>query len=255
MKTDLTIHMVVKNEPFCYYACKAVYNYCDEILLYDTGSTDKNTLEDIQQLLEEDVDNKIKFKKVPLDFDEEKWSLKGLNDFINKNKGKMSVGKCRQMQIDETKTKYFMLVDGDEIHYKATMEFVINSLLVNWNPEIICVGFPLNWFYDLDTTFTTGTFPVNGRLMITDKVYMSEDSPNEQHLIKGSGEFFTYEHPAYHICKQAIPYAHFESVFRPWRRKHLVAPDNIKPFNNTYPEVIYDNSYYIARYMDEHQKL
>jgi len=249
MKTNLTIQSVVKNEPFIYYAIKAVYAYCDEILLYDTGSTD-HTLQDIDQLLKEDVKKKIRFKQVKLDFDEEKWSLAGLEDFIRVNMGKMSVGKCRQMQIDETKTKYFMLVDGDEVHYKHTMKLITKSLLPNFPKDKIAVGFPLNWFFDLDHTFTSGTFPVNGRIYITDRVYMSKESPNEQHLIKGTDEFFTYEHPSYLIYNKATPYAHFESVIRPWRRKHLVPPTEPKLFEGKLPEVIVNNPFYWKRFND-----
>jgi hypothetical protein len=250
-KTDVTIHCVAKNESFIYYAIKAVYNYCDSILLYDTSSTDKHTLEDIQQLLKEDVDKKIIFRQVPLEFDEEKWSLDTLSNFIKINRGKMSVGKCRQMQIDETKTKYFLIVDGDEVHYRHTMELMINDVIPNWQFGKICVGFPLIWFWDLKHTFTSATFPVNGRLLLTDRVYMSEDSPNEQHLIKGNKEFFTYEHPAYLIYDKATPYAHFESVLRPWRRKHCVEAKNILPFRGVLPEVMIEQPYYLERYIRE----
>ena len=68
MKTNLTIQSVVKNEPFIWYAIKAVYDYCDKILLYDTGSTDKHTLNDIQKLLKEDKKNKNIFREIPINF-------------------------------------------------------------------------------------------------------------------------------------------------------------------------------------------
>jgi len=253
MKTDLTIHSVVKNEPFLYYTIKAVYDYCDEILLYDTGSTDENTLKDIKTLLIEDTENKIRFKEVKLDFDEEKWSLANLETFIPEHRGKMSVGKCRQMQIDETKTKYFMLVDGDEVHYKKTMELITQSLLPNWPEGKLAIGLPLIWFFDADHTFTTGTFPVNGRIYITDSVYMSKDSPNEQHLIKSGkhqGEFFTYEHPCYLKYMEATPYAHFESAIRAWRRKHLVPANEPKLFTGRFPDVMYDYPSFFRRFKD-----
>ena len=251
MKTDITIHSVVKNEAFVYYSIKAVYNYCDAILLYDTGSTDKHTLEDIDQLIKEDVDNKITFRSVPLDFDEEKWSIHGLHEFIKEHQGKMSVGRCRQMQIDETKTKYSMLIDGDEVHYRNTMELITKDLIPNWPKRKVFIGFPLIWLWDLNHSFTTATFPINGRLFINDKVYMNSESPNEQHLIKGTTLPFTYEHPAYFIYNQATPYLHFESVLRPWRRKSLVEKDNIKPFHGAYPEVCLENPYYLERYKRE----
>ena len=100
-KISLTIQSVIKNEPFTYYSIKSIYDYADKILLYDTGSNDKHTLEDIQRLLKEDIEHKIIFKQIPLGFDEEKWSLENLKSFIEKNKGKMSVGKVRQIQLDD----------------------------------------------------------------------------------------------------------------------------------------------------------
>lgn len=250
MKTDLTIHSVVKNEPFIYYAIKSVYNYCDKILLYDTGSTDKHTLLDIETLINEDADKKIEFKQIKLGFDEEKWSLDNLQTFIKDNYGKMSVGKCRQMQIDSTKTKYFMLVDGDEVHYRTSMENIIYNLLPNLSELKYAVGLPLTWFYNLDSTFTALTFPYNGRIFRTDKVYMNDESPNEQHVVKEKNEIFTYEHPNYLIYDKITPYAHFETVFKSWRRKNKVPLDNIKPFIGKYPEVIEENRKYLMRYIN-----
>lgn len=247
MKTDLTIHAVVKNEPFIYYSIKSVYDYCDKILLYDTGSTD-NTLRDICKLIIEDTEKKITFRQIPLDFNEELWSLDNIQGFIKENHGKMSVGRCRQMQIDETTTKYFMLVDGDEIHYKMGMIRIVNELLKEFPANKYAVGLPLIWFYDLEHTFTDHTFPYNGRIFVTDKVYMSDESPNEQHLIKGHTEFFTYEHPNYLVYDRVSAYAHFETVFRPWRRKHKVSSQNVKKFEGVFPEVIKENPYFLERY-------
>ena len=249
-KYDLTVHCVCKNEPFLWYALKSVYDYCDSILLYDTGSTD-HTLEDIAQLIKEDTEGKIIFKQVPLGFDEEMWSLDNLGGFIREHAGKMSVGKCRQMQLDETKTKFALLVDGDEVWYRSAIEKVANELIPNFPEDKLAVGFPLTWFFDLNTTFTAHTFPYNGRLLVNDAVYMSADSPNEQHLIKGTGEFFTYEHPKYLVYDCITPYAHFETVLRPWRRKARVPAGNVLPFTGVMPEVISENPFYMERYKRE----
>lgn len=251
MQTNLTIQTIVKNEPFIYYAIKSVYDYCDKILLYDTGSNDEHTKEDIYQLLDEDHRRKIVYKEIPIKDGEELWSLDTVQDVIEERRGFPTKGQVRQRQIDDTETEYFMLVDGDEIHYKSTMEYVTKSLIPNFPKDKLCVGFPLTWFWDMDHTFTSHTFPVNGRLMPTDKVVMNDDSPNEKHLIKATGEHFTYEHPQYLTLDNVKPYAHFESMLKPWRRKHLVPMDNVKPFSQPYPEVIYENSLYVARYMDE----
>jgi len=253
MKTNLTIQTIVKNESLIYYAIKSVYNYCDEILLYDTGSTDKHTLNDIKQLLEEDIEKKIIFKSIPVAPGEELWSYDTIPQVIEERRGLLTKGMVRQMQIDDTKTKYFMLVDGDEVHYKSSMEYIVNKLIPNWPKDKLCIGLPLIWFYDLNNTFTSHTFPVNGRIMPTDKVYMNNDSPNEKHLIKATKEHFTYEHPTYLTLSNLKPYAHFESMLKSWRRKHLVPKDNIKPFEGVYPEVIYENSYYINRWERENE--
>lgn len=252
MTFDLTIHSVVKNEPFLIYAIRSVYPFCDSILLYDTGSTD-HTLQDIHKLMDEDYERKIIFRQINLDFDEEKWSLDNLSGFIKEHHGKMSVGKCRQMQIDETKTKYSMLVDGDEVHYQSSM-IAITNLLKNFPPNKIFVGLPLIWFYDLGHTFTAATFPYNGRVFINDLVYMNDDSPNEQHLIKETNEIFTYEHPRYHILNSIVPYAHFETVIRPWRRKNKVPLANVRPFMGKLPEVIREDPIYFERFRHEQNK-
>ena len=251
MLTNLTIQTIVKNEPLLYYAIKSVYDYCDKILLYDTGSTDLHTIEDIYQLLEEDHEKKITFKQKEIAAGEELWSFGTVQDVIEERRGRPTKGQIRQVQIDDTETEYFMLVDADEVHYKSSMEYITKQLIPNWPKDKLCVGLPLTWFYDLNHTFTSHTFPYNGRIMPTAKVVMNNDSPNEKHLIKATGEHFTYEHPQYLILNQLKPYAHFESMLKPWRRKHLVPKDNVIPFNEAYPEVIYENSYYIARYVDE----
>ena len=102
-KEDLTVHCVVKNEPFIYYAVKSIYNYCSTILLYDTGSNDKYTLKDIEQLLKEDIDSKIIFKQDLIEFDEHNWTDGNYNKLVNKNQGKRGVAQVRQRQIEDTK--------------------------------------------------------------------------------------------------------------------------------------------------------
>ena len=254
MKTNLTIHTIVKNEPFLYYAIKSIYDYCDTILLYDTGSNDAHTLEDIETLLSEDKNKKIVFKQISIYPDEEKWSVETIKKFTAERQNKFTKGRVRQIQINDTKTKYFMLVDGDEVHYRAGMEKIVKELLPNNLYNNLCVGLPLIWFYDMDNLFTERTFPYNGRIMPTDAIYMNNDSPNEKHLMKENGNFFTYKHPKYLCYEDCTPYAHFETVLKPWRRKHLVSKKNITPFLSAYPEVIYENSYYIARWMEKEKQ-
>ncbi len=96
-----TIHMVVKNEDiFIWYAIQSVLKYSSQILIFDTGSTD-NTVQMIKSIRSE----KIIFKQ------------KGSID--NKE-----LVKLRQEQIDQTKTDWFWVVDGDEIYPKITADEV-----------------------------------------------------------------------------------------------------------------------------------
>jgi len=245
-KKSLTIQAVVKNEAFIYYSIKSVYDYADKILLYDTGSNDKHTLEDINKLLEEDTEHKITFKQIPLGFDEEKWSWDNLKEFIKENKGKMSVGKVRQIQLEDTDTEFFMIVDGDEVHYKETMEKIVNNILPNLNKDIVGVNIPLMWFCDMEHTFAlNGT----GRIWRTDKVVMNDVSPNEAHCYKDTGIAVTVEDKQYLIYPKNMitPYAHFETFIKPWRR----TPKNIVEFKGKLPEVMKENPYYIERYLKE----
>ena len=248
-KVKLTIHAVVKNEPFIYYSIKSVYDYADKILLYDTGSDDKHTLEDIEKLLKEDKENKIIFKKVKLDFDESKWTFEKVEEFAKKHKGKMSVGKVRQMQIDDTKTEFCMLVDGDEVHYKDTMEKIVNKILPNLNENIIGVNVPLIWFYDMKRVFRVVGLENTGRIWRTDKVVMNGKSPNEAHCFKDTGKAIAVTDKEYLIYKELTPYAHFETFLKPWRRK--INKNDLSKFKGKIPEVMIENPYYIKRYIKE----
>lgn len=248
-KKSLTIQSVIKNEPFIYYSIKSIYNYADKILLYDTGSNDKHTLEDIQKLLEEDVEHKITFKQIPLGFNEELWSLKNLKLFIKKHKGKMSVGKVRQIQLDDTDTEFFMIVDGDEVHYKATMETIINDILPKLSNDIVGVNIPLFWFCDMQHTFALNA---TGRIWRTDEVVMDDVSPNEAHCFKDTGKPIKSTDERYLIYKDIHPYAHFETFLKPWRR--TPDPAKIIEFKDKLPEVMEENPYYIDRYLKEREK-
>jgi len=97
---DVTIHTIVKNEDrFISFALASVLPYVSCAIIYDTGSQDK-TVSLIKKQLEAaktiNSDLKIIFKE------------------ININKAE-DMAKLRLRQIAETKTEWFMLLDGDEI--------------------------------------------------------------------------------------------------------------------------------------------
>lgn len=245
----LTVHSVIKNEPFIYYSIKSIYDYADEILLYDTGSDDKYTLEDINRLLEEDKEKKIKFKQFSLDFNENKWTYENVDKFAKENIGKFSVGKVRQIQLDDTGTEYCMVVDGDEVHYKETIEKIIDDIIQTVDKKIIGINIPLIWFYDLNYNFIVPGLENTGRIWQVNKVKMNEQSPNEYHCFKDSGVPIAREDKEYLIYKDIKPYAHFETFLKPWRRK--INLEQLTQFKGNLPEVMQENDYYIKRYLIE----
>jgi hypothetical protein len=250
----LTIHCVVRNEPFIYYCIKASYPYAKKILLYDTGSYDKHTLEDIQKLLEEDKDKKIIFKQIPIDSDETQWTMQNLKDLEKQNKGKFNLGSVRQLMINDTSTEFFLILDADEVHYKQTMETIVNDIIPNFPEDIYLIATPLNWFYDLTHTFYGAyTFPFSGGIYRTDKVVMNSISPNEHHLIKETGEILCTTKYKMNWTEGLIPYAHFETFLKPWRRKGLIKPEQIIEFKGKLPEVMEKNPYYIERFLKENK--
>lgn len=94
---------MVKNEAnWVWYAIMSIIDFVDELIIFDTGSTD-NTVEIIKSV----VDNDKYREKI-----------------IFEEKGEVSVQdikKIRQEQIDRTKTDYFFVIDGDEIWYQETL--------------------------------------------------------------------------------------------------------------------------------------
>ena len=251
---DLTIHCMVRNEPFIYYAIKSIYPYAKEILLYDTGSYDKYTIKDIETLLKEDVDRKIRFKQILIETDETKWNVKNLKQFIKNNEGKFGKGRVRQMMIDDTKTKFFMVLDGDEVRYAQTMETLVNNALPNCPENIYLIRTPINWFYDLEHTFTGKySYPFSGGIYRTDKVKMNNVSPNEHHIAKETGEKLVNSKHSICWTKNIIPYAHFETLLKPHRRKKYIDSKDIHKFTNFLPKVMQENPYYIERFLKENK--
>lgn len=98
----LTAHCLVKNEEnFISYAIKSVIDFVDQIIIFDTGSTDK-TVQIIQNLAKE-YPNKIIFEE------------KGECD-------KAGHTRLRQEMVERTKTDWFMILDGDEVWPQRTMK-------------------------------------------------------------------------------------------------------------------------------------
>jgi hypothetical protein len=242
---NLTVHCMVRNEPFVYYAVKSVYDLAGKILLYDTGSYDKHTLEDIQTLIAEDVDEKIVFKEIPIEVDETKWNKNNFRQLCQATKGKRGKWVVREIMIKDTDTEYFLILDGDEVHYRGGCRAIADTMN-HWPIHKSCGFAPLIWFCDMEHTFHVSR---SGRIFKTADIGMSNSSPNEIHTIKKTGHRIG---PGSE-CSFSVPnmraFAHFETFLKPWRRS--VPPQKKQVFTGEFPEVIVDNMAYVERFQNE----
>jgi glycosyltransferase involved in cell wall biosynthesis len=102
---DITIHTLVKNEDlWIWYALTAWEPYASKIMVYDDSSTDQT-----KERIEEVQSSKLDYQKVQ-----------------SKNPADLTL--FRQEMKDQTKTSWFVLVDGDEIWNRKTIEKFINAL-------------------------------------------------------------------------------------------------------------------------------
>lgn len=107
-KKTIWAHTLVKNEErYLWYAVMAIIDHVDKVLLWDTGSSD-HTVEIIQEI------KKIKGEKV--DFREV-----GSVDPVK-------FTEVRQKMLDETKSDWFLIVDGDEIWWEDSIKKVVETI-------------------------------------------------------------------------------------------------------------------------------
>lgn len=105
MSSGITIHMVVKNEDiWVWYALQSVLPYADQILLIDTGSSD-HTVELIKSI----NSPKIKFNQVKVG-----------------SAADMTAARARQ--LNETKTDWLWIVDGDEIYTDTGAKEIVEAV-------------------------------------------------------------------------------------------------------------------------------
>ena len=97
-KKTITAHTLVKNEArYVWFAVMSVIQHVDQVLLWDTGSTDE-TLEIINEIRKSPEGKKVCIKKV-------------------KEVTAETFPQVRQCMLDETKTDWILMVDGDEVWF------------------------------------------------------------------------------------------------------------------------------------------
>lgn len=223
MKTGLTVHLVVKNAPLIYYVVKSVYNYCDSILLYDIGSRDDHTIYDIYQLLQEDAENKIYFKR-----------------------GNMSTIEAREKQRNMTKTPYFLIVNDYEVFYEETMKTIVDKILYNFSDNTTCFALPLIWFYDIDQVAQPIDTIYNGKIFKTNETSFLPNT-NLDYISRDSNDFYSTNH--FSCYKNIHPYINFKKMLN-----HDKDNMGLKLLDFKYPYVFYEDSFYISRWMDKQKE-
>lgn len=242
----ITAHCMVRNEPFVYYAVKSVYNFVDVILLYDTGSYDLHTMADIFRLVKEDTEGKIVFQRVPIEVDETKWTT-AKGPFCYQNMQRVNIGKkgkwwVRQKMINDTHTRFFLILDGDEIYYEQGIQAIVNTTK-DWKSDKVCGFVPLLWFTDMTHTFNLTR---SGRIFLTKDIGMSKNIPGEIHTFENKS-IGPNSHCVFSV-PDIKPYAHFETHLKPWRRS--VPPDQVQLFDGSLPEVMLADDSFIRRFAD-----
>ena len=247
MGCEVTAHVMVRNEPLVHYAVKAIYPFVERILLYDTGSDDAHTLDDISRLVDEDSERKIIAKAVKIDVDETGWTESTWRAMQKRNKGKKTKGVVRAQMIKDTDTDWFLIVDGDEVHYHETLRD-IRTFTRTTSRAIIAARIPLWWFCDMKHTFR---FSTSGRVFRTAAVGMQTASPNEMHKNKTTNRVIHKGDPE---CAdlQTRPYAHFETFVKPWRRR--VPPEKVLQYNRSLPSVMREDMSFVTRFLKERKR-
>lgn len=122
--SKITVHCLVKNEEnFIWYAVMSVKDWVEKIIIYDTGSEDE-TVEIIKTIKDPKIGLKEKGKRSPRELVE-----------------------LRNEMIMETRTPWFLLLDGDEVWPKETIKEAL-KMIENASPEKVagvlrtrnCVG-------------------------------------------------------------------------------------------------------------------
>lgn len=99
---------IVKNEDrFIWFALMSVIDYLDKILVFDTGSSDK-TIEIIKEVIKRKP-GKIFFREIG-------------------NVDEKSFTKARQKMLDQTKSDWLFILDGDEIWWEKSIKRIVSTI-------------------------------------------------------------------------------------------------------------------------------
>ena len=236
MKT--TINMMVRNEPFSALGLLSIINYADNVLIYDTGSTD-NTYENLQKVHGLFPD-KITLKQVDLP-DGQTWVYRDGEGVSNLSESaSVTLGKLRRDMHDECDGDIIWLLDGDEVYYDELAKAVPSLAADNLKGKA-CVFMPF-----VDLRFDGLNVRLNhdmGRLFNKSKTYINGEFGFETHYDKVRNKNINNWDECSLVIRPGpnhIPCVlHFESPVKPWRKNQT----NLGPFKFNLPEVFYQEEY------------
>jgi len=116
---EIWVQTMVKNEAkWLWYSVTSVINHVDKLLLWDTGSTDGSL--EIEKELVKKYSDKITYRK---------RDLASAEDFT----------KVRQEMLNETKSDWFLMLDGDEIWWEESIKTFVRTINESADLESIVV--------------------------------------------------------------------------------------------------------------------
>ena len=108
MSKTVTAHCLVKNEErFIWYSINSIINHVDKVMLWDTGSRDLTW--EIAKEIKRMYSSKVDLREGG-EVDPESFTL------------------VRQRMLEETKSDWFLVVDGDEVWWKESIERLIETI-------------------------------------------------------------------------------------------------------------------------------
>ena len=241
---SVTAQIMVRNEPLLIYAVRAVYPHVDEVMLWDTGSYDCHTLSDIDQLRAEDPDRKLHVKHVKIEVDETKWNVRTWHQMQVRGRGKKTKGVVRKQMLDATKTDWFLIVDGDEIHYNHGIKTLV-GMLDKVSRQTLVVGIPLLWLCDRTHVFRHSW---SGRAFRTSDVGIRTASPNEMHTNRKTGKPIEKGSKS-RVDVDVDAYLHYETMLKPWRRP--VPKASVRTLTRSEPFVVRSDESIMKRWERE----
>lgn len=118
MNPTFTAQVLVSNEEkWIWFAINSVLNWVDQVLVWDTGSSDKTV----------DIIKSISSPKIH-------FSQKG-------PVGAESHSQFRQKMLEETTSDWFLVLDGDEIWWQSSISNIVTAIKANPNKAAIISPF------------------------------------------------------------------------------------------------------------------